>query len=226
MVTNGSVENDFSPSRIPVAYLIIGYGNNRDAIIDFYRSAKETIDWISDAMEPITCSKITWLHDEMLAARKRGVICKNITDITSKNLSYCKELTTRTDELRHLDGIGVVSGVTDLMSVSMVPSSEKGERSAQFIQSNSESVVRYKQLIFDALWARATPGQLRIDELEERRRPVGGMKSTAQSPPEAKATIDRIYVCGDCRQTFIYSYDVEEHRIINGHKQYREYPIV
>jgi hypothetical protein len=40
------------PFRIPVAYLILGYENNRNAITDFYRNAKSTVNWVTDAEVP------------------------------------------------------------------------------------------------------------------------------------------------------------------------------
>ena len=41
--------------------------------------------------------------------KKRGVKLKYLTEITKDNLSYCKQLLTVVDELRHLDGIKATS---------------------------------------------------------------------------------------------------------------------
>lgn len=101
-------------SRIPVAYLILGWENNCEAIIDFFRNAKTTINMVTDAAAPpITTSKLHWLIKEMLAARRRRVSLRLITDITMDNLPDCKDRITRVDAMRHLEGISVVVGVSD-----------------------------------------------------------------------------------------------------------------
>jgi hypothetical protein len=76
------------------------------------------------------------------------------------------------------------------------------EHSIQFIESDSESVVEIEQLIFDALWSRATPAQSRFDELEGK-----GIGQGVAS--EKKMTIDRIYTCVEYRKTFVFSSEVE-----------------
>jgi hypothetical protein len=112
----------------------------------------------------------------------------------------------------------------------MVPSFEpRDERSIQFIQSDSESVVRYKQLLFDALWTRATHAQSRFDELERKRAGKVFGKNDGSSEAITKSTknvIDRIYVCKDCHQDFIYASEVEDHKKTEGHEHFREYPLV
>jgi hypothetical protein len=47
MATNWSM-NQENASRIPVAYLILGYENNRRAIIDFHRNARAMINWVKE----------------------------------------------------------------------------------------------------------------------------------------------------------------------------------
>ena len=220
MDTNGSTKRG-DRSRIPVAYLILGYENNRQAIIEFFRNAKKTTNWVTDAIEPAVSEGIEWLNKEIFDAGKRGVKIKQITDITNEKLQICKRRMTRIDELRHLGGIGVVFGFSDVEFIAMVSSFAPREdiKRIQFIQSDSESVVGYKQSCFDLLWDRATPARSRINELE-------GKIAGTTTAGHAKAIIDRIYVCEACRLTFVYSNEVEEHEKTTDHKNFREYPIV
>jgi hypothetical protein len=208
-------------SRIPVAYLILGYENNRKAIIDFLRNARSTINWVTDAIQPTISSNIDWLEDEIFDARKRGVIWRQISDITRENLIDCKKRMARIDELRHLAGIGVVFGFSDIEFIAMVPALGPREpiTDIQFIQSDSESVIRYKQLIFDSLWKRAIPAQQRINEL-------AGKSVENLAGETTKTVIDRIFVCVECMHTFVYSIEVDEHKNETGHMNYREYPLV
>lgn len=219
-VTSKNTRNHMS--RIPVAYLILGWENNREAIIDFFRNAKTTINMVTDAAAPpITTSKLYWLIKEMLAARRRGVSIRLITDITMDNLSDCKDRITRVDAMRHLEGISVIVGVSDSEYIALVPSSAPREeiKKIQFIQSDYESVVAIKQHIFNALWNRAISAQLRIDELE------GIVVGDGVARDETKNMIDRIYKCEKCKLIFIYSFEVGEHRAATGHRDIREYPI-
>jgi hypothetical protein len=228
MGTNGSTVRE-EPSRIPVAYLILGYENNRNAIINFYRNAKSMVNMVTDASHPRIAEELDWMPKEVSAARERGVICKTITNITSANLQHCKKIKSRIDELRHLDGIHAIFGVSDTEAVAMVPSFEpREERNIQFIQSDSESVVAYKQLVFDALWTKATPAQSRFDELEGKKAASAfGEKGSMTAAIEArKKVIDRIYVCKNCHLTFIYASEVEDHKMADGHEHFREYPLV
>jgi hypothetical protein len=226
MSINGSTMHP-DVSRIPVAYLILGWENNRNAIINFIRNARTGISFVTDTLQLPACSNIDWLWDEIHDARQRGVKFRKITDITKDNLSDCKKNMARVYELRHLEGIRAVFGISDTEAIAMVPLPAPREdfNQIQFIQSDSESVLKIKQLIFDALWTRAIPAQSRIDELEGKKGFVSGDKSIEALHPR-KEIIDRIYVCIDCQQTFIYASEVEDHKENEGHENFRDFPIV
>jgi hypothetical protein len=219
MGTNASPKHE-SISRIPVAYLILGYENNRKAITDFIRNAETGINIVTDAVQPIAGSKIFWMDTEIQDARNRGVRVKQISDITHENLASCKKLMARIDELRHLAGVRVVFAVSDREFIAMVPTmAPREEMTTQFIQSDSESVLAYKQHIFETLWERATPSHIRFDELE-------GKTTKASGATKAAEVIDRVYQCTECNSSFIFQKEVEEHKEETGHKNYKEYPLV
>jgi hypothetical protein len=167
METNGTTKHG-SLSRIPIAYLILGWENNHQAIVDFLRNAKSLVNVVTDAIQESISSKRDWLWKEISDARRRGITFRTITDIMKENFPDCKKNMVRIDELRHLAGIGFVFGVSDVDFVAMVPSSAPREETSkiQFIHSDSESVVEYKQLVFAALLKRAIPAQSRINDLE------------------------------------------------------------
>jgi hypothetical protein len=206
--------------RIPVAFMVLGYENNRETIINVLRNARTSVNTVIDALQPVVNTQVRWIPDEILAARKRGVKFRTVTDVTIDNLQHCKKMMARIDELRHVSGIGVNFVVTDMESIVMVPTdAPREEARLQVIHSDSESVVEYKRLCFMSLWDKSAPGQVRIDELED---VAGGNRV---SIPAATNVIDRIYECKVCKQTFIYSVEVEEHRK-TGHEEFREYPIL
>jgi len=207
--------------RIPVAYLIIGYENNRKAMIEFYRNSNIMINWVLDASQPEVNLNIDWLEKEAIDVRNRGVRCNTIVDITDENISRCKELANWVNELRHLDGINVITGVSDVEAVAMVPySGARREWDIQFMHSESESVVRYKQLLFDMLWHKSIPAQSRFNELENAKRSENSRKVSKQN-----RAIDRLYVCNDCHDVFIFAQEMEDHMKAEGHGSFREYPL-
>ena len=220
MGTNGRVEHE-EEFRIPVAYLILGWEHNKQVIIDFFRNARTEISWATDAIQPKVGAKIEWMQKEIADARRRGVRIRQITEITTDNLPECKEKLVRIDELRHLPGLKVVFGFSDIEFLAMVPSLAPREEFTKIrvIQSDSESVLAYKQLIFDALWARAIPAELRIKEIEDK-----NVKTDAAQT--LKTTIDRIHVCEHCGEIFVYKKEAQEHEQATGHKKFREYPLV
>jgi hypothetical protein len=221
MSTNGGSRHEQDISRISVAYLILGYENNRNAIIGFFRNAKSSANWVTDAILPTVGSNIDWLWKEISDARRRGVKCRQLADITKDNLSHCKKNMARLDEFRHLGGMAVNFGVSDTEALVIVPSlAPREERSIQFIYSDSESVVEYKRRCFDLLWDRAIPAQTRINELE------GKGEESLAAPATQTVIIDRIHSCMECKQTFVYQHEVEEHRRAIGHKNFRAFPVV
>jgi hypothetical protein len=58
-----------------------------------------------DCSAPSLAIDIDVLKEAFLNAKKRGVRLRYVTEITNDNISYCKQLLTIVDELRHLDGI-------------------------------------------------------------------------------------------------------------------------
>jgi hypothetical protein len=122
-------------------------------------------------------------------------------------------------------------GVSDTEALVIVPSlAPREERSIQFIYSDSESVVEYKRQCFDVLWDRAIPAQTRINELEGGGGVSEGEEESLAAPAAQTQTqtviIDRIHSCMECKQTFVYQHEVEEHRRAIGHKNFRAFPVV
>jgi hypothetical protein len=200
--------------------MVLGYENNRETIISVLRSARTAVNTVIDALQPAVNTQLSWVPDEILAARKRGVRFRTITDVTKDNLQHCKIMMARIDELRHVGGIGVNFIVTDTESLVMVPTrAPREEAKLQVIHSDSESMVEYKRLCFLSLWDKAVSGKSRIYELEQ----VVAGKSV--SVAAATNVIDRIYECTVCKMTFVYSTEVDEHKK-TGHDDFREYPII
>ncbi|MFL6409819.1 MAG: sensor histidine kinase [Nitrososphaeraceae archaeon] len=120
------------------------------------------------------------IKNERLKAKKRGVNFRYITEITKDNISYCKEL-FEFAEVRHLNGVkgnfevskkngakGAKGGKEEYIATATL---QEAEPIAQLIYSNVKEIVEQQQFVFDTLWNKAIPFQVRLKEIEEGLKP-------------------------------------------------------
>ena len=100
-------------------------------------------------------------------AKRRNVRLRYLTEITKDNISYCKELMTIVDELRHLDGIKGNFMLSETEYLSPVVLIEKEKVASQIIYSNVKEIVEHQQYVFDTFWNRSILAQQKIREIEE-----------------------------------------------------------
>ena len=74
-------------------------------VLQFLNHTNNIIDACVDYSRPSLAIEIALLKEAFLSAKKRGVRLRYVTEITNDNISYCKQLLTMVNELRHLDGI-------------------------------------------------------------------------------------------------------------------------
>jgi signal transduction histidine kinase len=106
------------------------------------------------------------IREAFLDAKGRNIGLRYITEITKDNMSYCKELMTMVDELRHLEGIKGNFMLSETEYVSPIILFEKGKVASQIVYSNLAQIVEQQQYFFDTLWSKAIPAKDRIYELE------------------------------------------------------------
>jgi two-component system, OmpR family, sensor histidine kinase VicK len=113
------------------------------------------------------------IKNERLKAKKRGVSFRYITEIINENVAYCKEL-SKFAEVRHLNGVkgnfevsknGIrVSKGGEYIGTATL---QEAEPIAQLIFSNVKEIVEQQQFVFDTMWNKAIPFEVRIKEIEE-----------------------------------------------------------
>jgi two-component system, OmpR family, sensor histidine kinase VicK len=105
-----------------------------------------------------------------IKAKNRGVKIRYVTEITEENISYCKEL-SKFSEIRHLDGVKgnfeVSQKVGEKGEYVATATLQEAEPIAQLIYSNVKEIVEQQQFVFDTLWNKAIPSEVRIKEIEE-----------------------------------------------------------
>jgi two-component system, OmpR family, sensor histidine kinase VicK len=101
--------------------------------------------------------------------KNRGVKIRIITEITTQNISYCKEIMNIGD-VRHLEGIKGNFVIADGAKYAGIANTHDGKL-PQLISSNVMAFVEQQQYFFEMLWDKAIPAKKRIREIEEGRSP-------------------------------------------------------
>jgi len=108
------------------------------------------------------------IRNAFIDAKNRGVRLRYLTEITTENISFCKELISLVDELRHLDGIKGNFMLSESAYLAPIVSFEKGKVAARIIHSNVKELVEQHEYMFDTLWNKAISAEQRIKEIEEK----------------------------------------------------------
>ena len=134
-------------------------------VLQFLNHTNNIIDACVDYSRPSLAIEIALLKEAFLSAKKRGVRLRYVTEITSDNISYCKQLLTMVNELRHLDGIKGNLYVSDTAYLAPATFHEKGKPASQLIYSNVKEIIEHQRYIFETFWNKASPAEQRIKEI-------------------------------------------------------------
>ena len=193
-----------------------------DRIIKLFENAKiEVLAFLNAYTLTITTDNEK-LQIPKLNARNRGVRLRYITEITKDNLSYCKRQLDLVDELRHLNKI---SGNFLMSDSEFIASHEISPQHpiTEGFYSNVRKIVKLEGYIFETLWENAIPAAERINQLETAS-DASDRSNYALEKGQKKRVIDRFYVCEQCRSTFIYADEAQEHQTATGHNRAKEFP--
>jgi two-component system sensor histidine kinase VicK len=142
-----------------------------DTILQFLNKSNNVIYACVDQTRPSLTIDIELLKEAFLDAKKRGVKLLYVTEITTDNLSYCKQLLTMVDELKHLDGIKGNFYISETGYLAPATLHEKGKPASQVIYSNVKELINHQRYVFDTFWDKAISAEQRIREIEEKREP-------------------------------------------------------
>ncbi|HEY9492484.1 MAG TPA: hypothetical protein VIP56_10900, partial [Nitrososphaeraceae archaeon] len=106
-------------------------------------------------------------------AKNRGIRLRYLTEITTENISFCKQLlSTAVSELRHLEGIKGTFMISESEYLAPAVSFEKGKVAARITYSNVKELVEEHEYVFDTVWNKAISAEQRIKEIEEGIEPI------------------------------------------------------
>ena len=133
----------------------------------FFSKTRQHIDTCMDSTRPFLAIGIESIKRSFIDARSRGVKLRYLTEITDANISYCKELMSIVDEVRHLDGIKGNFMVSEIEYLAPATSHEETKLAALIIYSSVREIVAHQQYVFETLWNKSVSAEKRIKELKE-----------------------------------------------------------
>ncbi|MGA9169461.1 MAG: HAMP domain-containing sensor histidine kinase [Nitrososphaeraceae archaeon] len=161
-----SSSSDTSNGRTEVYY---GTENVLNAELQFFANSKEKIDICMNYTRPQLAVEIEQIKKAFVDTKRsrRGIKFRYLTEITSENISFCKELISVVDEIRHIEGIKANFMISESEYLAPLILYRKGETASQIIYSNIKEVIEHQQYIFDSFWSKAVPAEQRIIEIEQ-----------------------------------------------------------
>ena len=97
-------------------------------------------------------------------AKERGIKFRLIAEVTKENLEYLNSL--KHHEIRHINNIRTNFAIMDETSYMVQIFHKEDEPPSQAFFSNSKSLVKSQQELFNRLWDIATPLTYRLKEIE------------------------------------------------------------
>jgi two-component system, OmpR family, sensor histidine kinase VicK len=150
--------------------IIDGTENILNKAIEGLSLTKGTFDNCIDRACPSSYVLTSPIWNKCIELFNRGVRLRFITEITSDNVSYCKDI-MKIAELRHLDGIMGNFGISDGRDYRATASMQQGQPPTHAIRSTIKTFVDQQQYFFETLWNKAISAEQRIKEIEEGRPP-------------------------------------------------------
>jgi two-component system, OmpR family, sensor histidine kinase VicK len=159
--------NDNGTTTTTSTKIIQGTNDVVDAEVAFFSRTKKIADTYMNYTRPPLAVGLGPIKKAFLDAKNRGVHMRYLTEITKDNLSYCKELMSIVDELRHLDGIKGNFMVSDTEYVAPLILFEHRKIAPQAVYSNTKEVVEQQRYLFDNFWRQGVSGDKKIKQIEE-----------------------------------------------------------
>jgi two-component system sensor histidine kinase VicK len=145
-----------------------GIENVINTELQFFSNANSRIDTCMNYTRPQLAVALDPIRHAFVDVKNRGVRLRYLTEITTENITYCKELlSTVVSELRHLNGIKGNFMISESEYLAPAVLLEKGKVAAQIMYSNVKELVEEHEYVFDTLWSKAISVEQRIREIEE-----------------------------------------------------------
>lgn len=145
--------------------VLYGAENATNLLLQMASRAKSRIDFCNDYTIPSVSIRVELFKNAISEAKRKYLKFRYITEITHKNILYCKEL-MEIAEVRHLNGIKANFAVTDTEYTSTAIMQEV-HAIPEVIYSNVKRILEQQQYLFETLWNKAIPAEQKIREIEQ-----------------------------------------------------------
>jgi hypothetical protein len=162
IIVHDVIEMDYDDHSRSVD-MLVGIDSIVDAIEKFIDESKTTYDVCADSSIPSFIVK-NGIIKKFLDFKKKNGHIRYITDVTSENIGYCKQI-MKAAYVRHLEGLKAAFRVNEAECHYNIVLDEPRQM-AIMIRSNMNEIVSKYQNVFDILWEKAIPIKERIKEIE------------------------------------------------------------
>ena len=131
--------------------------------LGFFSEAKTRIDTCMDHTRPALAIGIEAIRKSFVEAKRKGVQLRYLTEITNENISYCKEIMSIVNEVRHLDTIKGNFMISE--SEYLAPITDKIKPADIIIFSNVKEIIEHQQYVFHTFWDKAISARQKIREI-------------------------------------------------------------
>ena len=145
--------------------IIFGKGNAINTEVGIFHNAATSIDTCMTYTRPSLAVSLKPIKDAFLAAKRRGIKLRYITEINHHNFEDCKELLGIVHELRHLDGVKTNFMISEKEYLAPLIQEKSEAIASEHIYSDTAQIVEHGQCIFDTLWSKSIPAEERIKQL-------------------------------------------------------------
>jgi two-component system sensor histidine kinase VicK len=149
----------------PVTRAIFGRRNAIDTEIGIFHRASKSIDTCMTYTRPSLAVSLKPIKDAFLAAKRRGIRLRYITEINHHNFDDCKVLLGIVHELRHLDGLKTNFMISDGEYIAPLVQDKSEAIASEHIYSDMIQIVEHGHCIFDTLWSKSIPAEERIKQI-------------------------------------------------------------
>jgi signal transduction histidine kinase/sugar-specific transcriptional regulator TrmB len=147
--------------------VLYGTDNVINNELRFFSETKTRIDTCMDYTRPALAIGTEAIRKSFVEAKRKGVLLRYLTEITNDNLSYCKQIMSMVDEVRHLDGIKGNFMISESEYLAPISSRDMIKPADTIIFSNVKEIVEHQQYVFHTFWDKAIPAEQKIREIEE-----------------------------------------------------------
>jgi two-component system, OmpR family, sensor histidine kinase VicK len=153
-----------APERTEV---ILGFENMLDVTRYGFSIVERGFDsfWDAEFVSIIPIYFSDGVKEATRLVKEKGIKIRIITEVKETNLTSVKQL-LELYEVRHIEGIKGNFGILDRRQYIVMMFSSYDKPPEQTLFSNSKKFVEQQQYVFDTLWERAIPANVKIRQIE------------------------------------------------------------